>query len=416
MITMKILPALIQHLKFNRNKKVPSEQVMEWPFFIILTFAFVFIYFQSIFSNHDLREPWRLILFTVLMSVHTILHWFSVRLKKWDRVAIYLLVQCGLAFTVVYLSGSVASLLAIYMGLIGETIGLLGEKPRWRIAVGTGLLGLSFVNYLFLADRGKWYWWFVAMAPLTVFVVVYVILYSRQAEARARAQALARDLETANRQLSEYASRVEDLTIAAERQRMARELHDTLSQGLAGLILQLEAADAYLAGSRTERAREILKQSMDKARGTLAEARLAIDDLRRPAERDLVEAVQRETDHFTIATGITCAPQIEVTGIVPDPIAETAVRVISEGLTNIARHARARNVTLRLIGSKNGLEIEICDDGIGFEPDAVEAGHYGLLGMRERLRLAGGSLQVHSTPGKGTCILIHIPLEEPIHG
>ena len=78
------------------------------------------------------------------------------------------------------------------------------------------------------------------------------------------------ELETANRQLTEYAARVEDLTIAAERQRMARELHDTLSQGLAGLILQLEAADAHLAANRPERARGILEQSMEKARGTPA--------------------------------------------------------------------------------------------------------------------------------------------------
>jgi len=95
------------------------------------------------------------------------------------------------------------------------------------------------------------------------------------------------ELESANRQLTEYAARVEDLTIAAERQRMARELHDTLSQGLAGLILQLEAADAHLAADRPERARGILEQSMEKARGTLKEARQVIDDLRQPAGHDL---------------------------------------------------------------------------------------------------------------------------------
>jgi NarL family two-component system sensor histidine kinase YdfH len=239
-----------------------------------------------------------------------------------------------------------------------------------------------------------------------------VTLYSRQAEAREQAQSLLKDLEAANRQLSEYASRVEDLTIANERQRMARELHDTLSQGLAGLILQLEAADAHLAGNRPERARGILQQSMEKARGTLAEARQAIDDLRRPAERDLVEAVEREADHFTIATGIPCEPQIELTVDVPDPVAETVIRAISEGLTNIARHAKAGNVTLRLTGSEKELEIEICDDGIGFDPESVEAGHYGLLGMRERVRLAGGRLEVQSVAGKGTRLVIRFPLEE----
>jgi two-component system, NarL family, sensor histidine kinase YdfH len=412
---MKTPSPLFQRMGILRKKKDPSEQMMEWPFFFILTFAFVFVYFQSVFANQALREPWRLTLFTVLMGVHIVLHWFSIRLKKWNRVVVYLVIQSALAFTVVYLSGNIGPLLAVYMGLIGETIGLLGSKPRWRIAVGVGLLGLSFLNYLLMTNWGQWYWWLLAMGPLTFFVVVYVILYSRQAEARAQAQAFSRDLEAANRQLSEYAARVEDLTIAAERQRMARELHDTLSQGLAGLILQLEAVDAHLAGDRTERGRSILKQSMEKARATLADARRAIDDLRQPVEHDLAESVRQEARHFTDATGILCEPQIDLTVDVPDQISETAIRAISEGLTNAARHAKANHVTLRLAAVEKELEIEICDDGVGFDPQAVEIGHYGLLGMRERVRLAGGGLEVRSGTGKGTCLLIHFPLEADSH-
>ena len=408
---MNKLSSLLQRLQISRKNKARPENAVEWPFFLILTFAFGFVYVQSIISSAALREPGRLILFTILMSVHIILHWFSVRLLKWNRVAVYLVLQSALAFTVVYLGASISSLLAVYMGLIGETIGLLREKPRWMNTVVAVLLGLSFWNYIWQVGWAGWYWWLLAMLPMTIFVAVYVTLYSRQAEARAQAQAFSRDLEAANRQLSEYASRVEDLTIANERQRMARELHDTLSQGLAGLILQLEAADAHLAGNRPERARGILQQSMEKARATLAEARQAIDDLRRPAERDLVDAVQREADHFTIATGISCESQIDVTTDVPEAVAETAIRVISEGLTNIARHAKAGKVTLSLTCNEKGLEIEICDDGIGFDPAAVEAGHYGLLGMRERVRLDGGTLEVRSAPGNGTCILVRFPLK-----
>jgi len=241
-------------------------------------------------------------------------------------------------------------------------------------------------------------------------VVVYVVLYSRQAEARMQAQKLLRELEGANRQLTEYAARVEDMTIAAERERMARELHDTLSQGLAGLILQLEAADAHLAANHPERARGILEQSMEKARGTLREARLAIDDLRQPTGGDLAEAIEQEAERFTRATSLECEPSIELKAEVPETVSETAIRVISEGLTNIARHARARNVTLRLSEVGGEMEIEIRDDGVGFDPKAVQAGHYGLLGMRERVRLAGGRLEVQSEVGKGTCILIQLPL------
>jgi NarL family two-component system sensor histidine kinase YdfH len=107
--------------------------------------------------------------------------------------------------------------------------------------------------------------------------------------------------------------------------------------------------------------------------------------------------------------------EISLPEAVPDALVETAIRVVSEGLTNIARHARARKVSLRLAGDEKELEIEINDDGVGFDPQAIEAGHYGLLGMRERVRLANGSLEVRSEPGKGTQLVIRFPLEVVVH-
>ena len=105
-------------------------------------------------------------------------------------------------------------------------------------------------------------------------------MYSRQADARVKAQELLAELEAANRRLTESADQIEDLTLANERQRMARELHDTLAQGLAGLILQLEAADSHLASGHPDRAQAIVQQAMTRARETLAESRRAIDGLR----------------------------------------------------------------------------------------------------------------------------------------
>ena len=129
---------------------------------------------------------------------------------------------------------------------------------------------------------------------------------------------------------------------------------------------------------------------MEKARGTLREARQAIDDLRQPKGQNLAEAIEQEAERFTLATGIACEPSIELQAMIPEATAETAIRAISEGLTNIARHAQAKQVSLRMAEAGEELEIEIRDDGIGFEPQAVQPGHYGLLGMRERVRLAGG--------------------------
>jgi signal transduction histidine kinase len=88
-----------------------------------------------------------------------------------------------------------------------------------------------------------------------------------------------------------------------------------------------------------------------------------------------------------------------------------ALRVVTEGLTNIARHARAHHVWVRAIPGEQRLEIEVSDDGVGFDPTAVipSVGHYGLIGLHERARLIGGQLAIRSSPGKGTTLLVGVP-------
>jgi NarL family two-component system sensor histidine kinase YdfH len=397
---------------------IPSQQKLDRDprlFMGFLTLVVAVTYVLTLISYPDVRKIGTLILFTVLTIIHLVLHWLLEKIAARPRLVIwYIVAQGALAFTITFVSGNASMIFALFMGLIGEAVGLLGIT-RWGILAAFYYLLLSYVNFIQLLGLETAKWYVLVSLPVVFSITIYVRLYTRQMEARTQAQSLLRDLEAANQQLSEYAARVEDLTIVAERQRMARELHDTLSQGLAGLILQLEAVDAHLASSRPERARSILEQSMQTARATLAEARAAIDNLRQPAERDLVMAVRQEAERFTRAAGIACEPQIDVRVEVPDQAAEATIRAITEGLTNIARHARASQVSLRLTALEKSLEIEICDDGVGFDPEAVQAGHYGLLGMRERVRLAGGSFDVDSKTGEGTRIGITFPLQEPAH-
>ncbi len=210
---------------------------------------------------------------------------------------------------------------------------------------------------------------------------------------------------------------------------MARELHDTLSQGLAGLILQLEAADAHLAQERPEKARQIIQQTMNRARETLGEARSAIDDLRRAAAPTLEETIRREIENFGKATGIPCALEIDLHGELAELQCDAIARIIPEALTNIQQHAQASMVSIRLLSdgatgggqpagggrsaggdkSAGGVRLEIHDDGAGFEPADTPPGHYGLIGMRERARLAGGTLEIESRPGAGTRLTVLFP-------
>jgi NarL family two-component system sensor histidine kinase YdfH len=379
-------------------------------FFLTLVFAFIYIW--TVATLPRMWEPVRLTSFTVLFIIHLGLHWSILwwMEKQWNFWP-YLAVQTVLVFILSSLAAAIGPLLGLYLGLIGVSVGVLGSARR--IAAGVlGVLAVSAANYYWITRGTEMVWWALAIIPLTTFVIIYVVLYSRQAAAREKAQRLLAELETVNRRLTESADRIEDLTLANERQRMARELHDTLAQGLAGLVLQLEAADLHLAGGRPERAQTIVQQAMARARATLAESRRAIDGLRTQPPADLEAAVRAEVDHFESAAGVPCSLE----GSLPDSLSaaeqELVVRTVAESLTNIARHAKALHVRIRLDDDGKTFAIEISDDGRGFDParDPERTGHYGLTGLRERARQAGGELEIESVAGEGSTLRMRIPL------
>ena len=395
----------------NRIRKIENEpRLFVW----FMTLILVGMSVWSIAQAPRLRQPAWVVLFVGLMILHIALHWGLERIMKFPHgTTWYVIVQGILAFSITYLSNNIGMIFCLYMALIGEGIGFLGLN-RWGLLTTGFYLILSLGNYNIISGIENTIWWAVGMLPMVVFVGIYVTLYIRQFEARDRAQKLLEELEAANRQLSEYTAQVEDLTLVAERQRMARELHDTLSQGLAGLILQLEAADAHLAYNRPERARAIVQQTMERARLTLADARKAIGDLRQgwTEAGDLRSGLSQEVERFTQATGIPCELQLDPADEIPHKLFEPVLRAISEGLTNIARHAQAHQAHVTLCAADGWLEVEIWDDGCGFDPQAGvgQSGHYGILGMRERARLAEGTLEIESQPGSGTTLRLKLPL------
>jgi NarL family two-component system sensor histidine kinase YdfH len=374
-------------------------------FFIFMTLVLAGMSVVSFIQNPALRQFWVAALFVILMTAHILLHWAVIRIvEKPSRQVWYILGQGLLAFVLTQLSGNTGMIFGLYMALIGESIGYLG-LTRWGLLSTVYFLGLSLLNFILFTDSNftTALFWILTAIPTVIFIGMYVTLYLRQTEAREKAQALATEL-------SEYVARVEDLTITNERQRMARELHDTLSQGLAGLILQLEAADAHLSQQRPEKARAIITQAMEHARATLADARNAISDLRQ-TKGELGDSLRLEISRFESATGLPCVFRADSTPPIPDSVKETLLRAASEALTNIARHARATEVSLTLTVAKNQLQLTIKDNGLGFDPEAIPSGHYGLLGIRERIRLTGGQLSIESAPQKGTILTIQVPVE-----
>jgi NarL family two-component system sensor histidine kinase YdfH len=397
----------------NNQRPLPNLEHDYRVFLWFLTITTIGMYVWAVTTQSDLRQkPLLLALCTLVVIVYTGLHWFTDRVYNDPRrLAGYIALQGVLSLIIVLLTKVLFMNFVLFMALIGEAIGMMGLSRRALLACGYYLV-LSLVAFLLVAEPSGAIWWLVGAVPTVVFVVTYVTLYNRQAEANERARELLAELETANHQLSEYSAQVEDLTIAAERQRMARELHDTLSQGLAGLILQLEAADAHLAQDHPEKARQIVQHTMQQARVTLGEARRAIDDLRSGTLPTLEETVRQEVDRFSTASGIPSTLEVSLPVEIPPVQRDAIARILAEALNNILHHAQASQVSVALCSGENGVQLEINDNGVGFNPEAARPGHYGLIGIGERARLAGGKIEIHSQPGAGTRLAVHFPPPE----
>lgn len=376
--------------------------------FFILTAAFLaFVWFMVVREPAFLQSG-RLIPFTVIMAVHAFLHTTIGRWSGRIKAPVYLAAQTILAVGLVVMGDGSMMTASLFFPLAGEVFGLFTEvMPR---LLGMGALMAAWATTQ-LATAG----WGIVRTQLPgavlalAFVGIYVTLFTRQLRERERAEQLLAELGQVNGKLRAYALKVEELTITQERQRMARELHDTLAQGLAGLIMQLEAVDDLLARGDAERARVVTARAMGRARTTLQESRTAIQALRSPLERgDVMEAVRRLVDALAADTGITCTLEAGPLHL-SEQTTETVYRVVQEGLVNIARHSRAQRAWVRMSAAAGELHLEVGDDGVGFDPGVLKAGHFGLTGLRERVELAGGRLAVDSAPGEGTRIRVTLP-------
>lgn len=203
--------------------------------------------------------------------------------------------------------------------------------------------------------------------------------------------------------------------VLAERNRIAREIHDTLAQGFVAVSVQLELLGRKLSGP-VEGARELLDQARELVQNSLAEARRSIWDLRsQTAEReDFASKLSKMATQVTSRTPVKV--RFEVNGTyraLPGKVEDELLRIGQEAITNVVRHADAQHIDVALHFDAKKVKMVIADDGIGFVNRGAASsanGHYGLQGMRERAEQIGAELTVVSTPGAGT----HVQVETPI--
>jgi signal transduction histidine kinase len=206
--------------------------------------------------------------------------------------------------------------------------------------------------------------------------------------------------------------RAREFAALEERARLARELHDSVTQSLYSVTLYAEAASRLLASGRIEMAQTHLRDVGDTAREALQEMRLLIFELRPPVleQEGLAAALRVRLGGVEERAGIHARLDVDGDLELPQAVEETLYRVAVEALNNALKHAHARVASVSLHGSEDTVTLEVADDGVGFDPDdRPGAGGAGLPGMEERVALIGGRFEVQSSPGAGTTIRVEVP-------
>lgn len=300
-------------------------------------------------------------------------------------------------FIFLSLRAAIATLGGVVVLLV---FGALGPDPaRWTSVVVARAVGV------------------VATGIMIATVMLYIDRVNRDAAIRAR---LLDQLDAAQRDL---ADRAREAGVLEERQRLARDIHDTLAQGFTSVIKHLEAAElsaarlpvggSYADDSAWQAALPHLEHARHVSRDSLAEIRRLVWALRPAplADATLGAALERIVAQWAEANGVTATCAI---GDVPPlhPDADVIfLRATQEALSNVSRHAAAKSITVSLTREGELMLLSIDDDGRGFlETEQAERGRMGLSGMRERVRPFGGRVLVESAPGKGTSLTIALPL------
>ncbi len=347
------------------------------------------------------------IVFTFIIAVHISLYWkcdLLIGNYRW----VYFFFQGILIIISSFLipSGSPVILIGLLPILIAQSITIF--QNNFKVFIVFIILYSSYCVTIGITYGIEELPIFIPILFIILTIVIfYSVTYNRQVNARVRMEYYLQELEEAHQ-------KVEELTLLNERQRMARDLHDTLAQGVAGLIMQLEAIEAHARNGNTKRSQEIIKLSMQQARDTLKNARKAIDDLRTKELEDIdfYRACVEKLVIFSKTNPIKVEYEIEPIQNLSGLKKEHSLYILSECLTNVSKHSKAKKVKVTISKEQNFLFMEVEDDGVGFPAHQVGKyiGKYGLLGLKERARIINGSLDIISSHDTGTSISVRIPI------
>lgn len=362
----------------------------------------------AVLTIATLHDPLQLAVTLALLTTFTVLFLLFTYRSTDRQQRIILVLQTAIAITMCVVPGPREGFLFVIFAIASAQLGL-SLPPRTAALWWLILLAGTMVSSVWVFGRegilvgignATGHFFFVLMGGLM-----------RQAQAaREQSEALTAELQIANAQLRAMSLQAQQLAVAEERNRMARELHDSLGHRLTVAVVQLEGAQRLIP-IEPERAARMIGAMRDQMKDGLGELRQSVASLREPLESDLPlgPALQRLAQTFQEGTGLMV--HVTVPAMMPDlqPAQRLALfRAAQEALTNAQRHAQARQVWLTLDVVEQCVTLAAEDDGVGFDPSAAPIG-YGLRGLDERATQLGGQLQVGQSARGGARVIMTLP-------
>lgn len=348
-----------------------------------------------------------------LMSLYILL-FTAARFFSQRRPAIlhpYFILQLGITLLLLLIipsyDGPQDYFAMLIMPISMQAMWRFGQKTgtRW-VAVFAVFVAACMIIY-YQQYEGSWEGIGYGLVYVTaaIMISVFSTLTQQATTGRKETQALNAELQAANQKLQDYARQVEQLAAAEERSRLARDLHDSVSQTIFSLTLTAQAARILLDRDPGRVAGQ-LDHLQSLAKNALAEMRSLIEHLRPDSltQNGLAAGLRQHVLERKLRDGLEVQLTISGERRLPAAVEEGLFRVVQEALNNIVKHAGVTEAAVTLRLDRNPLELCIADQGVGFDPRSrsTETGHLGLAGMAERVRAIGGRLEVDSAPGAGT--------------
>jgi signal transduction histidine kinase len=344
-------------------------------------------------------------LLAVLVAAYVVLALNAMRCDDLRRSVLYLVIAVTIMLV---LEWQDPAALVLLFAIFSQIFVLL---PRRGAIVATVIVSLAFSLVLVALDdwsRDAWVVHGFTAAGNIAFALVIGLFIDGIVRESARRKQLLLELEETR---DDLAAAEREAGAVAERERLARDIHDTLAQGFTSIVMLAQAGEAASGRGDHITARRRFEEIQATARDNLAEARALVGAMTPPALEGagLVDAVTRLTDRFAAESGTST--EFRVLGE-PRPLAAAsdvaALRATQEALSNVRKHSGASHISVVLAYDEDGATVAVSDDGTGFDVSAPRQG-YGLDGLSSRIEAVGGIAEVDSTPGAGTRVRVRVP-------